>query len=141
MQDFQRKFRLNDLTIHNYQYWVLSLRPQQLTLGSMVLSLKRPCTSLADLTADESQELGSIFHDVEQCQTALFAFDKINYLALMMVDNQVHMHILPRYQQSRDFAGIRFIDEHWPGPVTDFSKGCSDDGVLYQILNAIKTEL
>jgi diadenosine tetraphosphate (Ap4A) HIT family hydrolase len=35
---------------------------------------------------------------------------------LMMVDPDVHFHVLPRYSGARDFAGTRFADDGWPGP-------------------------
>ena len=35
---------------------------------------------------------------------------------LMMVDPDVHFHVLPRYAQSRSFAGLEFRDHGWPGP-------------------------
>jgi diadenosine tetraphosphate (Ap4A) HIT family hydrolase len=34
----------------------------------------------------------------------------------MMVDPDVHFHVLPRYQASREFSGGRFEDPAWPGP-------------------------
>jgi diadenosine tetraphosphate (Ap4A) HIT family hydrolase len=43
-----------------------------------------------------------------------FAFDKINYLMLMMVDPQVHFHVIPRYATPRSACGVEFIDPTWP---------------------------
>ena len=44
------------------------------------------------------------------------AYEKINYLMLMMVDPDVHFHVLPRYQAPRTFGGATFPDTGWPGP-------------------------
>ena len=35
---------------------------------------------------------------------------------LMMVDPDVHFHVLPRYDGTRSFAGRAFGDDAWPGP-------------------------
>ena len=45
---------------------------------------------------------------------AAFACDKLNYLMLMMVDPDVHFHVLPRYAVEREFGGVRFTDPGWP---------------------------
>jgi diadenosine tetraphosphate (Ap4A) HIT family hydrolase len=44
------------------------------------------------------------------------AYERINYLMLMMVDPDVHFHVLPRYSQQRELAGQLFPDTGWPGP-------------------------
>ena len=43
-------------------------------------------------------------------------YEKINYLMLMMVDPDVHFHVIPRYAGARDHAGASFPDAGWPGP-------------------------
>jgi diadenosine tetraphosphate (Ap4A) HIT family hydrolase len=35
---------------------------------------------------------------------------------LMMVDPNVHFHVIPRYSGTRRFDGIEFPDAGWPGP-------------------------
>ncbi len=50
------------------------------------------------------------------CCATTFDFQKINYLALMMVDPHVHFHVIPRYSGSREFAGSTFADATWPKP-------------------------
>jgi diadenosine tetraphosphate (Ap4A) HIT family hydrolase len=47
---------------------------------------------------------------------ATVAYERINYLMLMMVDPDVHFHVIPRYAGQRDFAGTSFPDGGWPGP-------------------------
>jgi diadenosine tetraphosphate (Ap4A) HIT family hydrolase len=53
---------------------------------------------------------------VEHATRAAFGYDKINYLMLMMVDPDVHFHVLPRYGGERRFADLSFLDAGWPGP-------------------------
>src|SRR5690554_4108768 len=114
--DFDKKFRVKELMIIEFDNWCLSLRPIQTTLGSMVLSLKRNCEHLGELTEYESKELSYIFKDVESLLSTLFNYDKINYLVLMMVDNHVHFHIIPRYSSSKTFEDVIFEDKEWPAP-------------------------
>ena len=34
---------------------------------------------------------------------------------LMMVDPNVHFHVIPRYSEARHWSGIEFPDAGWPG--------------------------
>ncbi len=61
-------------------------------------------------------ELKQITTVVESSLKDLFKYDKINYLMLMMVDPDVHFHILPRYSATRVFGQAEFTDPGWPGP-------------------------
>jgi diadenosine tetraphosphate (Ap4A) HIT family hydrolase len=35
---------------------------------------------------------------------------------LMMVDRNVHFHVIPRYSEPRRWAGVEFADAGWPEP-------------------------
>ena len=48
-------------------------------------------------------ELGDIVPAIEQALTAFTDYERINYLMLMMVDRQVHFHVIPRYDASADW--------------------------------------
>ena len=130
MNPLIEKFKVNNLLIKDYKYWVLSLRPIQLTLGSMILTLKRECSGLGDLKSEETMELATIFNEIESNVKQFLRFNKINYLALMMVDDQVHFHVLPRYATEREFCSFKFLDQAWPGPITEFGDGIHDDRLL-----------
>lgn len=43
----------------------------------------------------------------------LFAPDLMNYAALGNNFKHLHVHLIPRYERSRKFAGIEFIDKRW----------------------------
>ena len=36
------------------------------------------------------------------------------YLMLMMVDKEVHFHVLPRYENDQAFGGVVYPDSGWP---------------------------
>ena len=107
-------FGYPDSLIADYPHWVVLLRPQQVTLGSLVLACKLPAIAFSDIGPAAFEGLGAAIGDIEACLGAAFAYDKINYLMLMMVDPHVHFHVLPRYAEARSFAGADFADAGWP---------------------------
>lgn len=100
--------------IQEYQHWVVLLRPQQITLGSMVLALKDEARSIAQAPDGAFPELKRACGDIEAALIATFSADKFNYLMLMMNDPHVHYHVLPRYAEQRNMAGVHFVDAAWP---------------------------
>jgi diadenosine tetraphosphate (Ap4A) HIT family hydrolase len=69
-----------------------------------------------ELSPAASAELSTAAAAIESALGRAFGNDKINYLMLMMVDPDVHFHVLPRYASERTFEGRNFRDEAWPGP-------------------------
>lgn len=114
MQEFNKKFKIENYLIQDVGGWKISLRPQQPTIGSLILSLSRKCSSFAELTTQESIDLGIAFKKIEKMLKKAFQPQKINYLALMMVDNQVHYHVLPRYENVIEINDKAFSDKCWP---------------------------
>lgn len=114
MDSFNKKFKINQLLIATVGAWRVSLRPEQPTVGSLVLSLGRKCTSFSDLTEKEAIDLGRAFKLIESKLNNTFQPQKINYLALMMLDEQVHYHVLPRYQGIVEVGLREMQDSCWP---------------------------
>lgn len=108
-------FNYPDSLIKQYDHWVLLLRPKQTTLGSLVLAYIPDVEKLSDVSEEGFMELGGIVKDLETVLTDLFQYNKINYLALMMVDKNVHMHVIPRYAASQNFLDKSYVDKGWPG--------------------------
>jgi diadenosine tetraphosphate (Ap4A) HIT family hydrolase len=99
-----------------YDHWVVLLRPKQVTAGSMVLACKEEARALGEVSAAGWGELARVAASLEAAARDAFSHDRINYLALMMVDPHVHFHVLPRYETVREVAGAVFSDDSWPGP-------------------------
>lgn len=116
MDEFMKKFKIEELLLAKVGAWNVSLRPEQVTLGSIILSLDRPCPTLAGITSKEGEELSEAFEVIEQLFRNTFKPNKLNYLALMMVDHQVHFHVIPRYESSVLFENVEFQDVSWPAP-------------------------
>lgn len=134
---FQEKFRVEELSIFKNNGWTLSLRPNQPTLGSCILSLNRPAESFADITPDEAAQLAKIVHWADSQLQAALGFDKINYLMLMMVDHHVHFHVIPRYAEATTCAGLTIEDANWPTP-PDLGGVAVSDTQANEIIAAIK---
>ena len=116
LETFRQKFRIPAYTIREFRHWTWSLRPLHATLGAGVISANRYEPHFSGMTANECAELAAVVKEVESKLKAAFAYDKINYLMLMMVDPHVHMHVIPRYAAARDFGGTTWTDESWPRP-------------------------
>lgn len=133
---FQQKFRVPELTIKRFQHWTWSVRPMQVTLGSTVISLNRPATAWGETDAKEGAELVAVVGEVERRLKGAFGYEKINYLMLMMVDEHVHFHVLPRYSKTVSFQGRDWVDAAWPKP-PDLSKGETANDLLEGIRAAL----
>ena len=110
------KFGHPETLIGDYRHWCVLLRPGQVTLGSLVLVCKDEAERFSDITADAFAELGPVVRDIERGLAGFRPFDRINYLMLMMVDPDVHFHVIPRYGAAQTFEAVEFADSGWPGP-------------------------
>lgn len=110
-----RKFGAPDTIVYQYQHWSILLRPVQLTLGSLVLVAHDPASKFSELSQASFTELHKITMQLESTLARAFKYDKINYLMLMMVDPDVHFHVIPRYAEPKQFRDIEFTDPGWPG--------------------------
>jgi diadenosine tetraphosphate (Ap4A) HIT family hydrolase len=100
--------------IREFNHWVVMLRPEQVTVGTLVLAAKSEVTSLGALTAEEWSEFAGVSSFAENLLRSVFGAEKFNYLALMMEDPNVHFHLVPRYSKPVAVAGQQFVDPDWP---------------------------
>lgn len=110
------KFGYPSTLVREYDHWVVLVRPAQVTLGALVLAAKSEATAFSQLPAGAFAELEIVVGAIERGLTAFRAFERINYLMLMMVDRQVHFHVVPRYSKAQVWSGLEFPDGGWPGP-------------------------
>jgi len=121
MNSTAKKFQYPASLLREFDHWLLLIRPVQITLGSMVLCVKDDIFHHKDLTSKHLKELEQIYEYIETELRAKLHFEKINYLALMMVDPHVHYHIIPRYSKPQKLHHHEFNDVGWPN-LPDFSK-------------------
>src|SRR5262245_30787699 len=100
------KFGLPATLIADYQHWVVLLRPAQATLGSLILGTKGDWTAFSQLPPQAFAELAHVTHCIETGLRNFSAYDKINYLMLMMIDPHVHFHVIPRYAGPQHFEDV-----------------------------------
>jgi diadenosine tetraphosphate (Ap4A) HIT family hydrolase len=96
--------------------WLVLVRPQQPTFGSLVLVCKEPADAFSQLSAAAFADLQGAVRKIEQLLTKVVDYAQINYLMLMMVDRDVHFHVIPRYEGVRQMEGCEIPDAGWPGP-------------------------
>ena len=109
-----KKFGYPNHLIKDYTNWIILLRPEQITIGSLVLIEKSFQKKFSKVTLKSLQELSIIIKEVENTLKKLFGYNKINYLMLMMVDPEVHLHVIPRYSKNIVFNKKSFSDTGWP---------------------------
>ncbi len=136
-QLFDTKFKVDKYLITTSDYWRLSVRPFQPTLGSTIISLNRPCENFADITSCESADLKEIVSYTEHNLKQAFKYDRINYLMLMMVDPHLHFHVIPRYSSALTFFDTQWSDNGWPAQPELGGREITDDEAR-NIIQAIK---
>ena len=97
-------------------HWTVLLRPKQPALGSLVLICREPVRAFADVSPQAYADMREVVRRIEATLREVVRYERINYLMLMMVDPDVHFHVIPRYEGSRRFGDTDFLDAGWPGP-------------------------
>jgi diadenosine tetraphosphate (Ap4A) HIT family hydrolase len=132
------KFGYPDTLIREYDHWVVLLRPAQATLGALILACKDEASQFSDISPAAFTELGQAVGDIERALDSLFDYQKLNYLMLMMVDPDVHFHVLPRFEAEQTFRHVTFSDPGWPGPPDVTYVNDVDDGVKAALLKDLQ---
>ena len=108
------KFGFPATLVAEFEHWVVLLRPAQPTLGALVLAAKSDATAFGSVAAEAHAELKVATSAIEAALGKAVGYAKINYLMLMMVDRDVHFHVIPRYDGVREWNGREFVDVGWP---------------------------
>ena len=110
------KFGYPATLLRELDHWVILLRPAQVTLGSLVLASKSDATAYSALPVEAFAEQREAVLLIEEALRDFCNYERINYLMLMMVDPNVHFHVIPRYSEPRQWNDLDFLDAGWPGP-------------------------
>lgn len=135
MNATMEKFGYPHTLVSELSHWCVLLRAQQATLGALVLVCKEDVEAFSDISKEAFAELEVATRQIETSLAAFRPYDKINYLMLMMVDPNVHFHVIPRYAAAQEFEGIEFADSGWPA-VPVLSVAVSADEALQEKLIA-----
>ena len=133
-----KKFGYPESCVKEFQQWVVLLRPQQVTLGALILICREEATAFSQISAEAFGELSAIIREIETNISRTFAYNKINYLMLMMVDPEVHFHVIPRYDAPHTFFQQQFHDQGWPGPPDLKNSNVISEEVRHELLAHLK---
>ena len=133
------KFGYPQSLVREYGYWLILLRPAQVTLGSLVLAAKSEATAFADLPPEAFAELSRVTVAIDKGLADFVSFERLNYLMLMMVDPHVHFHVIPRYAGDRHWNGRQFPDVGWPAVPDLKTAGQLTDNEIRNLTNEVQT--
>lgn len=96
------------------QHWRLVVNRNQNLLGKCFLAARCHTEAVSALTADEWRDLRRELTRTTRALVLAFAPDHFNYVFLQNQDRHVHLHVIPRYAGTREFAGGAFADPDYP---------------------------
>lgn len=116
-KEFHQKYNISKLKIFENNNWIVSLRPEQKTPFSLLLTIKSDKNELRSLNEFEMIDLIESYDFIETLSYDKLGAIKVNYLCLMMVDSIVHYHVFPRFSKELIIEKDVLIDEYFPKPV------------------------
>ncbi len=137
MLEFAGRFSKPELMIKQGKFWSIIFREGTTTLGNCIIICNRQCPTFSDLTAEEMAEFPELVRWYETKIKSLYGAVKFNYLAMMMKDEFVHFHMIPRYDKPVERYGLVWVDSEWPAG-TKMTKIDVSDEVKQQIINDLK---
>jgi len=100
--------------VKKYNHWTVNIHPNQEYLGRCVIWCDRKnALDLTDVTEDEKHEFFQIIQELKKTLEKAFNPDWMNYSFLGNSTRHLHCHMVPRYKNEREFAGIIFKDKRW----------------------------
>ncbi len=126
--------------VASYERWRVFLNWNQDYLGRCFIALGRHEEDLLALTADEREDLWRTAARLREALRRLLAPDHWNYQVLGNATRHLHMHVTPRYRESREFGGERFVDEHW-GTWPHPSEAARPEATVRALAEALRREL
>jgi diadenosine tetraphosphate (Ap4A) HIT family hydrolase len=94
--------------------WFTFINRNQNLLGKTIIALKRHEEDVAQIEEDEWAELRHEVRWVVERVRAAFSPDHFNFSFLMNMDHHAHLHVIPRYVDERQLAGVVFSDADYP---------------------------
>ena len=116
-KEFHQKYNISKLKIFENNNWIVSLRPEQKTPFSLLLTIKSDKNELRSLNEFEMTDLIESYDFIETLSYDKLGAIKVNYLCLMMVDSIVHYHVFPRFSKELIIEKDVLIHEYFPKPV------------------------
>jgi len=132
------------LKIKSYKHWEVYLHENQCYLGRVFVQLKED-KNIDDFLAIEGEARDEFFligNQIKATLKALFKPDKMNYAALSNVSSKIHVHIVPRYKEPREFNGFTFNDTRWGKNYAPYDRSfVLEESMLFKIRDTLKAKL
>lgn len=132
------------LRIKSFKYWDLYLHENQCYLGRTFVQLKDKgnVEDFLDIKGEVREEFFQIGDDLKLALKNLFKPDKMNYAALSNTSPVIHMHIIPRYKDAREFNGVTFKDTRWGQNYAPYDRSfVIEESTLFKIRDALQQEI
>lgn len=137
--EFMKKFRPNELCIKEFKYWIVCVRAKQVTLGDVIILLKRETENVSGMLPEEGAEFPEVIKWYENLCREKFGAVKFNYIIMMMKDPFVHYHAFPRYDKNINMFGKEWEDKETSYTLINFGTiEKSDDEILFKIRDYMK---
>jgi diadenosine tetraphosphate (Ap4A) HIT family hydrolase len=134
----------DQLIIKSYKHWDVYLHENQCYIGRMFVLLKDD-TGIDDflsIAGKVREEFFQIGNELKGALKMLFQPDKMNYAALSNVSSKIHVHIVTRYKEERNFHGKVFKDTRWGKNYAPYDRSfVLDEPALFAIRDALRETL
>lgn len=132
------------LKIRSYSYWDVYLHENQCYLGRVFVLLKDDAgvEDFLEISPEAQKEFFKVGKDIKKALKHLFQPDRMNYAALSNTSSKIHVHLVPRYKDPREFQGKTFHDTRWGKNYAPYDKSyVIEESLLFQIRDALKKVL
>lgn len=129
------------LKIKSYKHWDVYLHENQCYIGRVFVLLKDDVgvEDFLSIKGDIRDEFFDIGEQVKVALKTLFKPDKMNYAALSNTSDKIHVHLIPRYKQMREFEGMVFNDARWGKNYAPYDRSfVLEQSILFKIKDALK---
>jgi len=134
--------------IFGSEYWRVFLNSDQAYLGRSVVSAKRHCGSISELTNEEWLDFLNVVKKMEAVFTKTFGAKMFNWTCMMnhsfrgkSANPHLRWHFRPRYNKKVKFAGQVFEDLEFGEHYSYERIRKVDDNLMREIINKIRGNL
>lgn len=106
--------------VYETAFWSVYLSDEQDYIGRCILVLKRHCSSMSEMNADEWEDLRKLICKVETCLKMVLGAALCNWSCLMNSfykesepDPHLHIHVRPRYDKPVMVNGNIYTDSEF----------------------------
>ncbi len=130
---------IEDDLVKRYDHWTVFVNLNQEHLGRCIIKLNRHLVDFFEVTEEEREELfGTVVPELKVALKRSFDPDLFNYASLGNCVRHLHLHVIPRYKDEREFEDVVFRDRNWNSHYKPYDE---DFEVSDEVRHSIATEL